>query len=89
MFLSFLNNMHSNLKFTCEIGPWKLAFLDTQISLSSNNDLSLITSVCRKPTDTKTIINFHAVCLGFGKVAFVKSFLNRAFLFYLQLVYIS
>ena len=70
MFLSFLNNIHPNLKFTCEIGPQKLAFLDTQISLSSNNDLSLITSVyCKcvlqvygKPTDTKTILNFHAIC---------------------------
>ena len=69
MFLSFLNNIHPNLKFTCEIGPQKLAFLDTQISLSSNNDLSLITSVYRKPTDTKTIINFMQFTLGFGKVA--------------------
>ena len=62
MFLSILNNMHSNLQFTCEIGLRKLEFMDTQISLSSNNDLSLITSVHWKPTDTKTIINFHAVC---------------------------
>ena len=45
LFLSFLNNMHPNLKLTCEIEPHKLAFMDTQISLSSNNDLSLITSV--------------------------------------------
>ena len=62
MFLSFLNDIHPNLRFTCEIGPHKLAFLDTLISLSSNNDISLITSVYRKPSDTKTIINFHAVC---------------------------
>ena len=62
MFLSFLNNIHPNLKSTCEIGPQKLAFMDTKISLSSNNDLSLITSVYRKPTDTETMNNFHAVC---------------------------
>ena len=62
MFLSFLNNVHPNLKFTYEIGPLKLAFLKTQILLSSNNDLSLITSVYRKPTDTKTILIFHVVC---------------------------
>ena len=43
MFLSFLNNIHPNLKFTCEIGLQKLAFQDTQILLSSNNDLRLIT----------------------------------------------
>ena len=60
-FLSFLNNLHPNLKFTYEIWPYKLAFVDTQISLSSYNDLSLITNVYRKPTDTKTILNFHAV----------------------------
>ena len=80
MFLSFLNNIHSNLKFTCEIGPQKLAFLDTQISLSSNNDLSLITSVYRKPTDTKTIINFHAVCPWIWKSGLIKCFINRAFI---------
>ena len=51
MFLCFLNNMHSNLKFTCEIGLQKLAFLDANISLSSNNDINLTTSVNRKPTD--------------------------------------
>ena len=80
MFLSFLNNIHPNLKFTCEIGPQKLAFLDTQISLSSNNDLTLITSVYRKPTDTKTIINFHAVCPWIWKSGLIKCFLNRAFI---------
>ena len=35
MFLNFLNNLHHNLKFTYEIGPHKLAFLDIIISLSS------------------------------------------------------
>ena len=80
MSLSFLNNLHSNLKFTCEIGPHKLAFLDTQISLSSNNDPSLITSVYRKPTDTKTILNFHAVCPWIWRRGLIKCFLNRAFI---------
>ena len=72
--------MHSNFKFTCEIGPQKLAFLDTQISLSSNNDLSLIISVYRKPTDTKTILNFHAVCPWIWKSGLIKCFINRAFI---------
>ena len=80
MFLSFLNNIHPNLKFTCEIGPQKLAFLDIQNSLSSNNDHSLITSVYRKPTDTKTIINFHAVCTWIWKRGLIICFLNRAFI---------
>ena len=81
IFLSFLNNMHSNIKFTCKIVPHKLAFLDTQISLSSNNNLSLIKSAHRKPTDTKTIINFHAVCPWIWKSGLIKCFLNRAFIF--------
>ena len=38
MILSFLNNLHPNLMLSYEIGPHKLAFMDTQISLSSNND---------------------------------------------------
>ena len=80
MFLGFLNDMHPNLKFTCEIGPMNLAFLDTKISLSSNNDLSSITSVCRKPTDTNTILNFHAVFPWIWKSGLIKCFLNRAFI---------
>ena len=80
MFLIFLNNMHSNLEFSCEIGTQKLAFLDTQISLSSNNDLSLITSVHRKPADTKTILNFQTVCPWIWKSGLIKCLLNRAFI---------
>ena len=63
VFLCFLNNLHPNLKPTYEIVTHELAFQDTQISLSSNNGFSLITNVCRKPTDTKTIHNFHALDL--------------------------
>ena len=80
MFLSFLNNNFYNLKLTCEIGTQKLTFLDTKISLSSNNDPSLITSVYRKPTDTKTIINFHEFCPWIWKSGLIKCFLNRAFI---------
>ena len=69
-----------NLKFTCEIGPHKLAFLDTQISLSANNDLSLTTSVCSNATDTKTIINFHAVCTWILKSGLINRFINGAFI---------
>ena len=81
MFLCFLNNIHPNLKFACEIGIQKLAFLDTQISLSSDNDLSLITSVYRKPTDNKTIIDFHAVCPWIWKSGLIKCLLNKNLLF--------
>ena len=80
MFLRFLYSMHPKLKFVCDIGTQKLAFLDIQNSLSSNNDLSFITSVYRKPTDTKTIRNFHAVCPWIWKSGLIKCFLNRAFI---------
>ena len=62
LYLNFLDNFRPNLKFTYEIRPHRLAFQDDQISLSSNTEFSLITSVYRKPADTKTIFNLHAVC---------------------------
>ena len=80
MFLSLLNNLNPNLKFTYEIGPHKLAFLDTKISSSSNNDLNSITNVHRKPTDTKTIHNFHAVCPWIWKSGLIGCFHNRTFI---------
>ena len=48
-------------------------FMDTQISLSSNNDFFIITNVCRKPTDTKTIVNFHAVCPWIWKSGLINN----------------
>ena len=54
--------------------------MDRQILLSSKDDLSLITSVYMKPTDTKTILNFHTVCHWIWKSGFIKCFLNRAFI---------
>ena len=68
MFLSFLNNIHPNLKSNCEIGPKKLAFLDSQISLSSNNDLSLINYIGSQLTPKLSLI-FMQFAPGFGKVA--------------------
>ena len=44
------------------------------------NDISLITNVYRKPTDTKTIPNFHAVGCWILKSGLIKCFLNRAFI---------
>ena len=78
--LSFFNNLNPYLKSTYKIGTHKLAFLNTMITLSSNNDLSSITNVCRKPTDTKTILNFHAVCQWIYKSSLINCFINRAFI---------
>ena len=41
---------------------------------------SLNTSVYRKPTYTKTILNFHAVCPWILKSGLNKCILNRAFI---------
>ena len=80
MFLCFVNNLHPNLKFTYDIGPHKLASMDINTSLSLNNDIILITGVYRKPTDTKTILNFYAVLPWIWKSGLIKFFLNRAFI---------
>ena len=70
----FLNNLHPNYKFTYEIGSHKLAFLDTQISLSSNNDLSLITNVYRSQLTPKLSLIFMQFAHGIIKVAKLNVF---------------
>ena len=80
MFLCLFNNFHPNLRFTYEIVPRKFASMDTQISLFSINDFTLITNVYRKPTNTKTILNFHAICPWIWKSGLSKCFHNRAFI---------
>ena len=81
MFLIFVNNFHPNLKFTYKIGQHKLPFLETQMSLSSNNDFSLIRNVYRKPTDTKTVLNFHAVRSWILKSCSIEFFINIFFVY--------
>ena len=39
-FLNFLNNLHPNLKFTCEIGQQSLPFLDTVIHIDATLHLT-------------------------------------------------
>ena len=80
LFLQFLNNLHPNLKFTSEIGPKELAFLDTSISLPDGDDSSDCSStVYRKPTNTNVLLNFSAVCPKIWKIGLIKCFLNRAY----------
>ena len=40
--------------------------------------LTLISNVYKKPTDTKTIHNFHAACSWSSKSGLIKYFLNKA-----------
>ena len=77
-FLEYLN-LHPNLKLTHELGPKKLAFLDTEI------DLDLISSnfgsqVYRKPTNTKVILNWTAYCPKNWILGLISRLINRAYI---------
>jgi len=75
-FLDFLNNLHPNLKFTCEIGPKSLAFLDTKTTLTEGG---LTSEVYRKQTNTNVILNMCAFCPSQWKFGLITCFLNRAY----------
>ena len=69
-FLSHINSLHDNILFTMEIEKEKkIAFLDVWICRNNNN--SLETSVCHKPTHTSQYLNFmshHHSRVKFGVV---------------------
>ena len=69
MSLSFLNNMHSNLKFTCEIGQQKLAFLDTLICYLLKMILVQLQMYIGSQLTPKLSLISMQFALGFGKVA--------------------
>ena len=58
-FLKFLNSRHPNLKFTCEIGPDSLSFLDVTVNIE--NSIPSF-SIFRKQTYTGLLMNFASVC---------------------------
>jgi len=78
MFLELLNNLHPNLKFTTELGPKSLAFLDTEIILDLQN-LNFGAKVYRKKTNTNVILNWAAFCPENWKLGLVHCLLNRAY----------
>ena len=49
-FLDVLNSLHRSLRFTFELGPSVLAFLDTLISLPDITGEQFLAQVYRKPT---------------------------------------
>ena len=61
-FLDKLNCLHPNLKFTSEVGPSILPYLNTTFSLSTTEDGCFTSKVFRKRTYTGLILNFSAVC---------------------------
>ena len=78
-FLQFLNNLHPNLRFTHELGPDRLPFLDTEISLPTTENSTLSSKVYRKSTNTNVILNYSALCPQNWKSGLVTCFLNRAY----------
>ena len=61
-FLNKLNSLHPNLKFTMELGNSSLAFLDTFISLPTDDNGTFSSKVFRKATHTGLILNFESIC---------------------------
>ena len=64
--------------FTCKKA--KLKVYDGIHSDIRTTVLQKITNAYRKPNDTKTILNFHAVYLCIWKSGLIKCFHNRAFI---------
>ena len=77
-FLDFLNKLHPNLKFTYELGPKTLPFLDTQINLNLDSS-GFTTEVYRKPTNTNVILNWSAFCPENWKIGLITCLINRAY----------
>ena len=74
-FFDVLNNQHTNLKFTFEIGADTLPFLDTEISIKNGDFESWI---YRKKTNTNVVLNASASCPFKWKTGLMNCLLNRA-----------
>ena len=79
-FLKMLNALHPNLKFTVEVGKSSISFLDTHISLPTNDGETFTSRVFRKATYTGLLLNFDAICPKRWKVGLVKCLIHRAYL---------
>ena len=75
-FLQYLNSRHNNLRFTMEIGPSSLPFLDTLIDIS-NTDIRI--GVYRKPTHTDMLMNYSSYSPTQWKYGLPKCLLHRAY----------
>ena len=78
-FLNSLNNMHSNLRFTSEIGPSEISFLDTFISLPTTEGGSFTSRVFRKSTFTGLMLHYSAVCPSKWKFGLIRCLVHRAY----------
>ena len=74
-FLELVNKVHSNLKFTVEVGDSQLPFLDVLI----NKNHEFFTSTYRKKTFTGLLLNFCADCPVYWKRTLVVGMLHRIY----------
>ena len=74
-FLSKLNSLHRNLRFTYEMGGKEIPFLDTSISLGKDK---ISSTIHRKTTDTNVLLHHAAVAPLSWKRGLIKCFLHRA-----------
>ena len=79
-FFEELNQMHHCLKFTFELGPTVLPFLDTSIDITDDIGGKFRSYVYRKASNTGLLLNFHAVCPFNWKVGLVYCMINRAYM---------
>ena len=76
-FLDYLNNKHSNLKFTCEVEEnSRLSFLDCY--LERTND-KIISSVFRKATYTGQGLHYLSFMVKNFKINSIRTWVNRAY----------
>ena len=75
--MNFINNLHLDLKFTQEIGPRQLAFLETKIHLLSDIECVCISNMFREIINTKFLLNYNANCPWIRKICLIYCFLNR------------
>ena len=78
-FFEALNSLHINLKFTVENGDKCLSFLDTKVTLPSDESTDASINVFRKKTHTGLLLNFNAVCPKTWKCGLIFCLLNRAY----------
>ena len=78
-FLDKLNQLHPNLKFTAELGPSTLAFLDTNIELPKSEYDSFSSSIYRKAKYTGLLLNFSPLCPTRWKIGWINWLLHRAY----------
>uniref|UniRef100_A0A803JRB9 Reverse transcriptase domain-containing protein n=1 Tax=Xenopus tropicalis TaxID=8364 RepID=A0A803JRB9_XENTR len=73
-FLIYLNNVHTTIKFTLEVGLTEIHFLDVLVKVTDSN---FVTSIYRKPTDKNNLLrpnSFHPQGLfrGLPKSQFMR-----------------